>query len=299
MKTKLSTLQDVVRRISSGSSVAIGGSLFRRQPNAVVREIIRQGIKNLTVFSWAATTSVDMLAAADAIRRWEGIYVGFFRFGLAPNFRRSVEKGRIEACDLPESAAVARFRAAGMGVSFLPVKGLFGTDMVRLNTDQFREITCPFSGETYHAVPAAQADFTILHGYWGDIYGNIQWPVMRDSDDIDPLMAKAARHLIVTVERIIPHEKVQKQPTMTYIPHRCVKAVVELPYGAHPCACDGIYDEDEVALAEYLENSKSERTSQSYFNRTIFNCRDHEAYLELFGGTGNLSRLRVDGQHRL
>ncbi|MBE0529578.1 MAG: CoA transferase subunit A [Rhodospirillales bacterium] len=293
MKEKLTSLADAVRRIPSGSTIAMGGNLLRRQPNAFIREIIRQGIGDLTLYTFASSTPVDMLAAAGALKRVEGIYFGFFGLGMAPNFRRAAEQGRIDVRDFPESGMVVRLRAAGAGLSFHPLKTTLGTDMARLNPDQVREIVCPFTGETYHALPAARADFTIMHGYVGDKYGNIQIPVVRDSDDIDQLMAKAGRKVIASVERIVPHEQIRANPTLTLIPHVWVDAIVEAPYGAHPCACDGFYDEDVEHLEMYLEAARDEQAFDTYLDRYVREPASHEAYLECVGGLKRLEKLCV------
>ncbi|TCL06785.1 CoA transferase subunit A [Sodalis ligni] len=294
MKSKRLALPDAIARIPSGSTIALGGSLLRRQPMAIVHEIIRQRITDLTLLTWATTLATDMLAAAGSIRRWEGIYAGFFRHGLAPNFRRGVESGRIETHDYSESAFVARFRAAGMGLSFLPSKALLGTGMPGKSPDEVKPITCPFTGDTYLALKAAEADFTLLHGYTADEYGNVQWPVVRDSDDIDQMMASASRRLIVTVEKIIPHEQVRRRPALTYIPHTLVEAVVEMPYGAHPTATDGFYNEDEAALKAYLAAAKQPGGTAAYIREYILNTRDRDGYLAKFGTLSALHAFDVE-----
>lgn len=293
MKSKLTTLPDAVSRITSGSTVAVGGSLLRRQPMAIVHEMIRQGVTDLTLLTWATTLATDMLAAASAIRRWEGIYAGFFRHGLAPNFRRAVEEGLIETHDYSESAFVARFRAAGMGLSFLPSKALLGTGMPGKSPDEVKPITCPFTGDKYLALKAAEADFTVLHGYTADEYGNVQWPVVRDSDDIDQMMASASRRLIVTVEKIVPHEEIRKRPALTYIPHTLVEAVVEVPYGAHPTATDGFYDEDEASLKAYLAAAKQPGGTAGYIREYVLDASDRDGYLARFGSVSALSAFDV------
>ncbi len=150
----------------------------------------------------------------------------------------------------------------------MPTDVLLGTGMAAHNPDQIRQITCPFTGRSYHAVEAAVADFTVLHGYIGDEYGNVQFPVQRDSDDIDPIMAKAAERLIVTVEKIVPHEEILRRPNLTYIPHLWVEAIVEAPFGAHPLSCDGYYDEDAAHMEYYQACSREDRTSMT-MQRTI------------------------------
>jgi glutaconate CoA-transferase, subunit A len=292
MKSKLTTLPEAVSKMRSGSTIAVGGSLLRRQPMAIVHEMIRQNVTDLTLLTWATTLATDMLAAAGAIRRWEGIYAGFFRHGLAPNFRRAVEGGSIETHDYSESAFVARFRAAGMGLSFLPSKALLGTGMPGKSPDEIKPVTCPFTGEEYLALKAAEADFTILHGYTADEYGNVQWPVVRDSDDIDQMMASASKHLIVTVEKIIPHDEVRRRPALTYIPHTLVHAVVEVPYGAHPTSTDGFHDEDEVSLKTYLEAARRPGGTTDYIREHVLETRDRIGYLAKFGSLSDFDVAR-------
>lgn len=292
MKSKVTTLPDAMSRIRSGSTVAIGGSLLRRQPMAAVHEMIRQGVTDLTLLTWATTLATDMLAAAGAIRRWEGIYAGFFRHGLAPNFRRAVEAGKIETHDYSESAFVARFRAAGMGLSFLPSKALLGTGMPGKSPDEVKSIACPFTGDKYLALKAAEADFTVLHGYTADEFGNVQWPVVRDSDDIDQMMASASKRLIVTVEKIIPHEEIRRRPALTYIPHTLVEAVVEVPYGAHPTSTDGFHDEDEASLTAYLDAARKPGGTSDYIREYVLETKNRDGYLAKFGSLADLDVKR-------
>ncbi|HSB80671.1 MAG TPA: CoA-transferase [Candidatus Methylomirabilis sp.] len=280
MQCKLMELSDAARLVTSGSSIAIGGSIIRRSPVAFVRELIRLGVKDLRVLAFPAGLTTDMLAGVGALRRVEAVYEGLFQFGMSFNFRRGVEAGKIEVGDFPETAMIARFRAAAQGVSFSPTRVLLGTGMAAHNPEQIREITCPFTGEKYHAVEAAVSDFTVIHGYTGDEYGNVQWPVQRDSDDIDSIIAKAARRLIVTVEKIVPHAEILRQPTLTYIPHRWVEAIVEVPFGAHPGSCDGYYDEDDEHMLYYQECSKTPGRFKEYADKYIYGVKDHWDYLQ-------------------
>lgn len=296
MKEKLTTLENALSPIVSGSTVMIGGSLLRRQPNAAVRQLIRNKVRDLTVLSWAGTTAIDLLAAADAIRRWEGIYVGLFNYGLAPNFRRAVESGRIEVRDFSETAMVARLRAAAQGMPFLPIRTLFGSDLAKVNPEQIRTVDCPFTGEKLQAIAAAEPEFTIIHGYAGDKYGNVQWPVVRDTDDMDQPMAAGARRLIVTVEKIVPHDEIKKRPSLTYIPGNWVEAIVEVPYGAHPAACDTLYDEDDAHMSDYIARSKSADGVKAYLDEFAHGLREHAAYIEKCGGLSALSALNVKGR---
>jgi glutaconate CoA-transferase subunit A len=278
MKSKLVSLAEAASLIPSGSSLTVGGSIIRRSPVALIRELIRQGKSGFTVLAYPAGFTTDLLAGAGAVDRVEAVYEGLFQFGFSYNFRRGVESGAIDIRDFSEVAMAARFRAAAAGVPFMPTDALLGTGMAEYNPEQVKEITDPFSGRKLHAVPAAESDFTLLHGYIADEYGNVQFPIARDADDLDPVMAKAAKRLIVTVEKIVPHSEILKTPNLTYIPHVWVEAIVEVPFGAHPLSCDGYYDEDEAHLEDYQRLMK-EGDFASYAARYITGPADHGKYL--------------------
>lgn len=278
MKRKLVSLAEAAALVPSGSSMAIGGSIIRRSPVALVRELIRQGKGGFTVLAYPAGFTTDMLAGAGAVTRVEAVYEGLFQFGFSYNFRRGVESGTIDIRDFSEVAMAARFRAAAAGLPFMPTDALLGTGMAAHNPEQIREITCPFTGRKLHAVEPASPEFTLLHGYIGDEYGNVQFPLVRDADDLDPVMAKGANRLIVTVEKIVPHAEILRNPNLTYIPHTWVEAIVEVPFGAHPLSCDGYYDEDEEHMAEYQACSQPGNFA-AYAEKYIHGPRDHWAYL--------------------
>src|SRR5690349_8512118 len=177
VKSKLVDLAAAAALIPSGSSLTIGGSIIRRSPVALIRELIRQEKRGFTVLAYPAGFTTDLLAGAGAVDRVEAVYEGLFQFGFSYNFRRGVESGAIDIRDFSEVAMAARFRAAASGATFAPTDAMLGTGMAEYNPEQVKEITCPFTGRRMHAVPAAESDFTLLHGYTADEYGNVQFPV--------------------------------------------------------------------------------------------------------------------------
>jgi glutaconate CoA-transferase subunit A len=295
VKEKLTSLEAAISEIPSGSGIAVGGSILRRQPNAAIRELIRQGKDGLTIYSFPSSTGLDMLAAAGAVKRYEGIYVGLFWHGLAQSFRRGAESGQFEVRDFSESAMVARFRAAAQGASFMPVKAMLGTDMARADPSVVLEMACPFTGEPYNAVRAVSADFAIVHGHTADKYGNVQRPRVHDSDDVDNLIARSGKKLIVTVETIVEHSEIRREPNRTYIPGQWVHAVVEAPFGAHPTACDGCYDEDDDHLKIYAAASRTSEGARGYLDSYVCAGPSENAYIARLGGLEALSRLNVKG----
>ncbi len=293
MKSKLMALEDAVKLVPSGSSVAFGGSILRRQPMAFVREMIRQGKKDLTVYGYPCGLATDTLAGVGAVKRVEAVYTGLFQFGMSYNFRRAVENGELEIKDYPEVAQAARYQAAAMNIDFIVTKDLLGTGMAKYNPEDIVEMVSPFTGEKYHAVKAIKPDFTVLHEYVADEYGNVQWPDHRDADDLDMLFAKGSRRLIVTVEKIVPHNQITSRPNMTFIPHSWVEAVVEVPFGTHPAPCDAFYDEDDDHMALYQKLAKEGTWYEEYAKKFIYGTKDHWDYLDKAMSASHMAKLIV------
>ena len=159
--SKLCTLSELVSRIPDGSRVAFGGFAVYQKPMAAVRELIRQGKKHLTIVGTVHSLDVDMLVGAGCVDCVETSYVGLERYGLAPNFRRAVQDGRIKLVSYPEMLAWDRFRADREGWPFWPCYSLGGNDVI-LNNPDIKEYTCPVTGRRAWALPAAKPDVVVI-----------------------------------------------------------------------------------------------------------------------------------------
>ena len=124
-------MEDAVN-INKGDTIAIGGFAIYQRPMAFVREIIKQKL-NLTVIGVTNSIESDILIGANSLKSIETSYVGFEKYGLAPNFRNYAEKGKIKVIDYPELICIDRFRASQENLDFWPAAGLGGTDIVKLN----------------------------------------------------------------------------------------------------------------------------------------------------------------------
>jgi glutaconate CoA-transferase subunit A len=69
--------------------------------------------------------------------------------------------------------------------------------------------------------------------------------------DID--IAMAARRVILTTERIISNDQIRRAPDHTKIPFFTVDAVVEVPFGAAPHECYGLYEPFFGHLDDYAK----------------------------------------------
>src|ERR1700712_3510162 len=141
---KRTSLAEAAARVGDGALVALGGGLCARLPMALVRELVRQDRRALPLVGSAHSIDVDLLIAAGAVKVCEESYVGFEQdLGLAPAFRRAAETKTIESRESCCVSILTQLRAAEMGVPFLPVRGVKGTDMLRLHPE-YGLVSCPF-----------------------------------------------------------------------------------------------------------------------------------------------------------
>src|SRR5262249_25474239 len=119
----------------------------------------------------------------------------------------------------------------------------------------FARLADPFGAGEVWVVPPIRSDWAVIHVQEADERGNGR---ILGTPSWDRLMARAARQVILTAERIVPGEELARQPELTAIPELFVAAVVHCPGGAAPGSCHGHYDLDRDAVARYLELIRQE-----------------------------------------
>ena len=276
-RDKRASLAEAVALVRDDAIVALGGGLSARLPMALVRELIRQGRRGLHLVGSAHSIDVDMLVAVGAVRRCEESYVGFEQdLGLAPAYRRAAEEGSIEVAESCCVSMLAQLRAAEMGLPFLPVRGVRGSDITALHPE-YATITCPFTGEVLIAVPALRPDVALLHAPSGDRYGNLH---LEQPYVLDERFASASRVVIATVDELVSTEEVVASGVT--IPAHLVTAVVLAPFGAHPTSCYPRYAYDHGHLREYVSAAQSGPDDFEKFLATYV-CGSEESYLTAVG----------------
>jgi glutaconate CoA-transferase, subunit A len=254
MPSKLMTLSELVARVPDGASLALGGSFLHRGPFAFVRELIRQGKKDLEIIKQSPGYDIDILCRAGTMRKARaGIVAMEGNFGLAPWYRRAVEKKEIVLEEHACATLTAGLRAAAFGVPFQPVGGVHGSDLSGLN--QWASIKDPYgSGKDVWVIPAIQPDFAVIHvnevNELGDarVYGTFNW---------DRIMTRAAKQVFVVAEKMVSIESFQQQPELTLIPSFMTKGMAVVPNGAWPGSCWPLYEVDYPAVEEYMDTSGS------------------------------------------
>jgi glutaconate CoA-transferase subunit A len=256
---------------------------------AMVRELVRQGRRGLHLVGSAHSIDVDLLVAVGAVRRCEESYVGFEQdLGLAPAYRRAAEEGTIEIAESCCATILAQLRASEMGLPFLPVRGVRGSDIRRLHPE-YAEITCPFTGEQLVAVRALRPAVALLHAPVGDRYGNLH---LEQPYVLDERFAAASQLVIATVDELVGTDEVVAAGVT--IPGHLVAAVVEAPFGAHPTSCYPRYAYDRDHLREYVSAAQSGPDGLEKYLATYVNGSE-ESY-QAAVGAGRLAALTTWSQ---
>lgn len=278
MKQKLSTASEAVSRIQEGDVVGIGGVGRSRVPMGLVREIARQRTGNLHLIGREVGIDFDLLIGAGLVARVSAAYVGLEEMGLAPNFRRAAESGALSVKEHACRTVMLQIRAGSMGMPYLPVKGMLGSDLMQVNREDLQEISCPFTGERLVAVKAIVPDVAIIHAQRADAYGNVQ---VRGSRFEDAMLAQAARTTIVSVEEIVSTDVIKQDPERTTIPHFFVDAIVPMPRGAHPASCHMYYGSDREHFKTYVRAGRTPEDFAAYLDKYVHQVRGQSEYCEI------------------
>lgn len=271
--------------VQDGMTVYIGGFTLSSHPMAIVREILKRRVKNLTVVGAAtASMEVDLMIAAGAVRKVITSYVGIEgHASVGPCFRADAESGDLEVWELDESMYYTALRAGSLEVPFLPDYTALGTDILRFNPD-LKRFDCPITGKPLIAVPAVSPDIAFIHGAAADVYGNVRF---TGSGFGDRTGARASTKIVAQVDKIISNEDIRMAPQLTSMPN--VAHVVRTPFGAHPFAAPGSYVQDNPLIGEYVQAAQHYQKTRerarldAFLQRWVYEPDSHLDYLERVG----------------
>ena len=291
MLTKLDkrlSIEEIVSHLSDGMTIGIGGWATRRKPMALVRAILRSTLKDLTIVSYGGP-DVGMLAAAGKIRKLIFAFVSLDHYPLEPHFRAARQAG-LPVLELDEGMLHWGLRAAAMKLPFLPTRIGIGTDIIKQPI--FRTVTSPYEdGEELIAVPAIKLDVALLHAHRSDERGNVL--TLSPDPFFDELMARAARRVFVTAEKVVPTAELDlpRQVRYNLTERTMITGVAEAPFGAHPTSAAPDYQLDLAHLKTYVDSAASPEAWAAY--RKQFIEAAPESYLAAVGGAEKITALPV------
>jgi len=282
LREKVMSLEEAAALVRDGDNVGIGGSTMSRTPMGMIWGLIRARRRNLTCSRCIVSSDGDLLFGSGACERmitsWfsQGIL-----WGISKVMRHYVETGKARFDEWSHLAIGMRFRAGAMGVPFMPMRSMLGSDVLRQRPEAV-EIECPFTKDKVLLVPALNPDVALIHVQRCDAYGNAQIDGLTFMD-LD--LAIAANKVILTTERIVSNDQIRRAPDLTKIPFFAVEAVVELPFGCAPHECYGVYEPMMRHMEEYvaLVNRDPVRGMEEYLDRFVYGPQSWAEFLSLIG----------------
>ena len=250
MADKRRTAAEVVAELRDGMTIGIGGWGARRKPMALVREILRSPLRDLTIVAYGGP-DVGLLCAAGKVRRVVYGFVSLDSIPLEPHFRRARSAGTVELTEYDEGMLYWGLFAAANRLPFLPIRAGLGSDVMRVNPG-LTTIRSPYADQTeLVAMPAMTLDIALIHLNRADPAGNGRY--LGPDPYFDDLFCLAAKRRFVSCEQILSTaDLMDAGPPQTLLVNRSmVDGVVATPNGAHFTSCVPDYGRDEAFQREY------------------------------------------------
>ncbi len=283
----------VSKFVKDGDVLGMGGFGHIRVSFAGIYEMIRQKKRNLTVLGKTAVHDMDVLIGGGCVSKVEVAYSFAHELrGLSSCGRRAVESGKVKVvAEISNGGFQWRFLGGMMGVPFVPCRMLLGSDTFRKSSAKVVED--PFTGKPICLLPSCNPDVVFVHVPRADRFGNCQVDGIM-IEDFE--LARAARRLIITTEKIIYNEDIRANPDLTKIPGFIVDAVCEIKYGAHPTLMPNLYYFDEEIIGEWLAETKTDEGTKAWMDKYVHGTKNFEEYLQLVGGEKKMKYL-YDVEH--
>ncbi|NBE50116.1 CoA transferase subunit A [Streptomyces boluensis] len=282
----MSMQEAIATFVRDGATVSIEG-FTHLVPTAAGHEIIRQGLKDLTVVRMTADIVVDQMIAGGCVSRLVSSFVGNSSAGSLGELRRRIEHADPAPLTFEEYShygLICRYLAGAQRLPFYPLRSYGGSDLPGIN-GALRKVTSPYPGpdgepEQIYVVPPVNPDVTIIHAQRADRRGNTQiWGLTG----IQAEAVYAAKKAIVVVEELVEDEVVRSDPNRTLVPAHAVDAVVVCPRGAHPSFAQGYYDRDNAFYRAWSHISKDPERLREWLAEWVYGTADHTEYTAKLG----------------
>lgn len=277
----VSEREAVSRFVSDGDYLGYDLNIASRGPGSLFREIIRQRKKDLWVMAKFTWTDVSLLIAGGCVGK---VDVGWMEYG--PILNRAIKDGSVKLIEWSNGALAYRLLAGSLGVPYLPMRYLGGTDTFAESGAILTED--PYTHKPVCVVPALNPDVALIHAHQADMYGNTR----IFGAGVSPVeLAMASKKVIVSAEEIVDPIDIRKQPQRTTIPYYFVDAVVHAPFGSYPGSVQGLYAADLEQWLVFAAAGAMGKTDE-YLENWVYSVADHQQMLAERVGDAKLTALR-------
>ena len=201
-------LDGMVAKIPDGASLMIGGFMGVGTPERLIDELVRQGKRDLTVIAndtAMAGRGIGKLITAKLVRKVIASHIG-----LNPETQQKMLSGEMEVELVPQGTLIERIRAAGYGLG-----GILTPTGVGTVVEQGKR-KLEVDGREYLLETPLAADFALVEAFLADYLGNLTYALT--ARNFNPVIAMAAKTVIVDAEHIVPVGIISPDHVMTPAP---------------------------------------------------------------------------------
>lgn len=286
---KVLSAHNAIAQIQNGMTVGIGGWGPRRKPMALIRELLRSDVKDLTIVAYGGA-DVGMLCATGKVKKVIFAFVSLDFIPLEPYFREARQNGSIDVMEIDEGMMLLGLRAAAWNIPFIPTSVGLGTDIIKVNPD-IKVIDSPYDNKEWVAMPALKLDVALIHADRADARGVCQ--IKGPDLYMDDWFARAAAKTFVSCDELVATDYFHQGDEARYVhwERSQTTGVVHIPGGAHPTSCNPLYGFDVAHFNEYNASPKN-GGFVSYFDKYIANKTEQE-YQDAVGGLEKIRTLSL------
>lgn len=202
---KTISLQELSKKFHDGMSVMIGGFLANGTPERIVDEIVKSGVKDITMIVNDTSYPDKGCGKLIANHQVKKLYVS--HIGTNPHTAEQMNSGELEIEFCPQGTLAERIRSGGSGLGgFLTTVGM-GTDVAKgkevINVD----------GTDYLLEKPIRADFAFIKGSVGDDFGNLIYK--GTTQNFQPLMAMAADCVVAEIDKKVAVGEIEPEAVHT------------------------------------------------------------------------------------
>jgi acetate CoA/acetoacetate CoA-transferase alpha subunit len=201
-------LDGLVAKIPDAASLMIGGFMGVGTPERLIDELVRQGKRDLTVIANDTAMvgrGIGKLITAKLVRKVIASHIG-----LTPETQQKMLSGEMEVELVPQGTLIERIRAAGYGLG-----GILTPTGVGTVVEQGKR-KLEVDGREYLLETPLGADFALVQAFLADYFGNLTYALT--ARNFNPVIAMAAKTVIVDAEHIVPVGTISPDHVMTPAP---------------------------------------------------------------------------------
>ncbi|MFO8126108.1 CoA transferase subunit A [Yoonia sp.] len=191
---KQCAISAAIGKIKDGDTVMVGGFGVPGTPMTLIHSLVDHGARNLTLIKNDANEpgmGIDHLLQSGQIAHLITTHLG-----LNGNAITLMNSGKLAVEFNAQGILAERIRAGGAGIGAILSDIGIGTELA--DGKQVVEL----QGKPYVVEPALRADVALIHADRADRFGNLAY--VATARNFNPLMAMAARCVIVEAERVLP-----------------------------------------------------------------------------------------------